>query len=355
MTNLAIVDSEGLAVNVVTELDALEALRDEWAALCEECPRTTPFQHPDWVIPWTRHFVHGSLFTLAFRSGDGRLVGLAPWFRYVRSGERIVTSLGGGLSDHHEVIASPERSTDIVRAIFQTLGESTHAWDACELDQLGEGSPLLSASLPANLVEERRIESEPCPVLRLATSTDGKLSSVPGHQLAQFRKYRRRAERLGTLQLRRANADDCQEMLTTFFDLHAARWQSRHAAGMAADPLVRAFHREVTQNAARSGSLRLYALTLDGKAVASLYGFRDKNTLYCYWQGFDPSASELSPGMLIVGSVIEDAAREGATVVDFLRGLEPYKLRWGAVSERTYRLCIANGPRRSAATSMNRQ
>lgn len=326
-----------LVIQRLTELEALESVREEWAILCKECPTATPFQHPNWVIPWARHFVEGGIFTLALRSPTGCLIGLAPWFRYVRNGERVLTSLGGGLSDHHEILAHPAWSSEVTRAVWEALAEATHAWDVCELEQLSECSPLLSEPLPARLVEERRGESEPCPVLRFPTSGP-KLAVVPGHQLAQFRKYRRRAERLGELSLLRANLCNCQEMLTTFFELHSARWRSRNGTGMAADPVVQAFHREVAQGFARDGDLRLYALTSEQKTLASLYGFYGNRTLYCYWQGFDPEAAALSPGMQVVGSVIEAAANEGAMAVDFLRGSEPYKFRWGAVNERTYRL-----------------
>lgn len=238
-------------------------------------------------------------------------------------------------------------------ALFEALSESDD-WDLCELDQLAERSRLLKAELPPGLVETHRGESAPCPVLRLSRGQGSIRDVVPSHQLARFRKYRRRAERLGEIRLVRADASNEQSMLATFFDLHAACWQARGQAGVAADPKVRAFHREVAGRAARSGMLRLYALTAGKKTIASLYGFYSKIALFCYGQGFDPAMAAVSPGMLVVGSVLEDAAREGATLVDFLRGEEAYKFRWGAVSERAYERRIARTSAGRDASSRSR-
>ena len=46
-----------IEVSDVTGLVGLEKLRDEWTAVWEHCPRATPFQHPDWLVPYCRPFV----------------------------------------------------------------------------------------------------------------------------------------------------------------------------------------------------------------------------------------------------------------------------------------------------------
>ncbi|WP_438035696.1 GNAT family N-acetyltransferase [Sorangium sp. So ce204] len=45
----------------------------------------------------------------------------------------------------------------------------------------------------------------------------------------------------------------------------------------------------------------------------------------------------VQPGVVMLASAIEHAAREGARTVDFLRGREPYKYDWGAVDRWTFR------------------
>lgn len=82
--------------------------------------------------------------------------------------------------------------------------------------------------------------------------------------------------------------------------------------------------------------LCLYALTIDGAAVAALYGCRTVRSVYLYLSGFDPRAASLSPGLLIIGAATENAIQTSAAQVDFLTGLEAYKYAWGARDRPLY-------------------
>jgi CelD/BcsL family acetyltransferase involved in cellulose biosynthesis len=50
-----------------------------------------------------------------------------------------------------------------------------------------------------------------------------------------------------------------------------------------------------------------------------------------YNGGFDSAHAKLSPSAILVGLAMAQAAREGASQFDFLRGQEGYKAVWGAV------------------------
>ena len=103
-----------------------------------------------------------------------------------------------------------------------------------------------------------------------------------------------------------------------------------------ANEAVRSFHAEAAPALMALGALRLYALRLDERIVAALYGFIAKGRFHHYLAGFDPDLGKLGLGTLIIGHALEQAAREGAEVFDFLRGSEAYKYRWGAVDRPSY-------------------
>ena len=115
------------------------------------------------------------------------------------------------------------------------------------------------------------------------------------------------------------------------FHLHDLRWRTRGESGVCNDPRVQGFHRMAAGGLLASGMLRLHRLSIDGAAVAVCYGFAAKGAACAYLSGFDPSQSQLSPGMLVMGHAIEQASAEGAACFDFLRGDENYKYGWGAV------------------------
>ena len=44
---------------IVSQLDKLETLREEWRELWTRDPRASVFQSPDWLLPWTRYLWNG--------------------------------------------------------------------------------------------------------------------------------------------------------------------------------------------------------------------------------------------------------------------------------------------------------
>src|SRR3954454_7806777 len=99
-----------LNVESIDSLQVLEALEPEWRELWQRDAAATPFEGPDWLLPWTRHLWGGGrLRILGVR--DGReLVALAPLFFWGYGGcpEVIrVSFLGAGITDHLGMLAAP--------------------------------------------------------------------------------------------------------------------------------------------------------------------------------------------------------------------------------------------------------
>jgi CelD/BcsL family acetyltransferase involved in cellulose biosynthesis len=313
-------------------VEDLATIVPAWAALWQHCPTATPFERPEWALPWAENFCPNTLCALAIYGGN-ELLGLALWFRYTQKTERRIAFVGGGDSDYHEVLYRPGWAQVVVGSLHEHLIDTRGGWDRCDFEQLPTESPLAS-HLPAQPLCFERTEGDPCPVLCIDDSTSA-VAGVPVHQLARYRKCLRRAERRGRVSLHLSESEAVPQALDDLFRFHTSRWQPRGSAGTTMGPENEAFLRAVAGRFAHSSTLRLYALRFDDRNVAVLYGFISKNTMFCYLQGFDQDLAKYSPGMLIVGSVIHRAAEEGLRTVDFLRGSEPYKFAWGGRSRAT--------------------
>jgi CelD/BcsL family acetyltransferase involved in cellulose biosynthesis len=322
--------SGAIDVAEITRADDLAALAEEWEALCDRSAACTPFQRPAWLLAWCKHFPPPALLAIAMRR-EGRLVGLAPLFVWTRERERVVSLVGAGISDRLDAIFERGFEAEGARLLFAHLGAARERWDACELDALDFESALATADAPGDW-SSSQTEDPPRPRLVTRSPGGGDLAtSVPSRQLARFRKARRRAEREGALDLRTSQTHEWEPLLAALFRLHTARWASRGGDGAVGDDTLLRFHRDAAAAFDRRSALRLFALFLGDACIAALYAFADERTLYCYLQGFDPRFERFSPGMLIVGLVIEEAARSGLSAIDFLRGAEPYKYAWGAI------------------------
>jgi CelD/BcsL family acetyltransferase involved in cellulose biosynthesis len=319
-----------LLVQELTSLADLRRVRGAWQRLVASCAHATPFQTPEWLLPWADRFAPGQVWVLAARRGE-RLVGLLP-LRIVESdGVRRATFLGQGVSDYGGLLAAAGRDGDgVTRTMLEALRDLRGLrWDECLLDQLPPTDPLHGAAVPQPLIEESS-DQEVCPVVALPATIDGLAAELPHRLGPRVARSLRRLQRETSARFERAGDGDLEEFLDAFFRLHTAEWQARGSVGVLADHLLQSFHREVAAGMLAAGRLRLYGLRMDGQIRAVIYGFACGRRFHSYLGGFDPRLGALSPGTLMIWHAMASAIEEGQDEFDFLRGSDPYKYRWGA-------------------------
>ena len=211
-------------------------------------------------------------------------------------------------------------------AVVRELERASDRFDRVDLEQQREGSAWLTAAFPERWSRHAH-DSTPAPVLTLPDT------GLSGHRRNRLRYYRRRAEAIGGASVRVANGAELQRCLDELSRLHAARWQGRGEPGVLADPRVRRFHALAAPELLAQGSLRLYLLEVAERTAAVFHTMADRARCYVYLCGFDPELAQLSPGNLVIGQVIGEAAEAGIRHIHFLRGQEGYKYSWGAVDQ----------------------
>lgn len=323
----------------VIEIDnaaELERLQPEWSALWDRTPSAEPFQHPDWLLPWSRHIGRGDLTATAIRDGSD-LVGLAPFYVHSEdgTGRRQLTLLGNGITDRCDVLLDRSRA-DVVGALARTLSASRARWNAYDFRDLPANSVLIP--IMREMTGGIFTEDEPCVVAGLedwALKGDRALSK---RHRADLRRCRNRADELGRVRTESAEGQSVAGATEALFSLHTSRWRARGQDGVLVGAGVEAFHLEVAERFARRGWLRLYCLYIGDRIAAANYGFSVRQRSYFYIGGFDPEFARLGVGGILLREVICRAAAEGALEFDFLRGDEEYKLRWGGGLRRQYRV-----------------
>jgi CelD/BcsL family acetyltransferase involved in cellulose biosynthesis len=203
--------------------------------------------------------------------------------------------------------------------LHRALDEAPWRWNAF----LGEhfvGNVDWSTELGATTL--RRAAS---PVLRSDGDWNSFLKSRSANMRNQVTRYERRLK--DKYRLRYRLADDPERLpedLDALFALHAARWGGRSSAFANREQ----FHRDFAACALERGWLRLWFLELDGRAVASWYGFQYAGSHFAYQAGRDPSLDSLSVGTVLLIHTIREALDDGVHVYRFLRGGEAYKSRF---------------------------
>jgi CelD/BcsL family acetyltransferase involved in cellulose biosynthesis len=332
-------DPGRLAVRRLSELESVRRLAPEWMELRQREARSTPFQGPEWLLPWIETFRPHELWLLEVRDRE-KLTGVAPLFAYRReTGERSLAILGAGISDYLDFIVDPAYAHEVLQAIFEFMRNAEGEWNQVELLDLRRESPIITGA-PTGEWEAERLQHDVCPRLALPAGVEELRQVIPSRQRRNLRTAINRTRREGKMTITIATPATLAEHLDALLQLHGARWRETGEPGVLANAAVREFHWKAAPLLLEAGVLRLYGLRLNGELIAALYTLWERDVVYLYLQGFNTAYGEFSPGMQIVAAVAHDALRERKKAIDFLRGREPYKYSWGAQDEATYRLVL---------------
>ncbi len=326
-------NTSGLVVEPVEELDAL---REDWSSLGERTRNL--FATWEWNSVWWEHLGRDRrLLIAACRDEDGALVGLLPVYLAVAAGPvRVIRLLGHGQGDRLGPICIPADRPRVSAALRIALRSAPWA-----------NTLVLAEQLPAEeswgqLLDARTLTREGSPVLDLTTRNwDEFLAGRSARLREKVRHHERRLAREHELRYRLI--DDPEELpgaLDTLFALHGARW------GREATPAytrAQSFHRAFAARAHERGWLRLWLLEVNGRAVAAWHGFRFGDADWYYQSGRDPAWERYSVGAVLLAHTIRDSVESGIPRYLFLRGDEPYKLRFATADPGLETVALGTG------------
>src|SRR5436190_7847679 len=117
---------------VLRTVDELRSLRREWTELLERCPTATPFQRPEWLLPWIETFLPREIAAIEIRH-EGALVGFAPLLVFSREtqpretqsqeAQQVLAFMGGGVSDYLDVLVDPIHQSLVLEELFRRIRE----------------------------------------------------------------------------------------------------------------------------------------------------------------------------------------------------------------------------------------
>lgn len=316
---------------------ALLALRPAWQALWARVPGASPFQSPAWLLPWWQAFGTGQPVVAVLEQPGGTLDAILPLY-ILQQNQRKLLPIGVGISDYFDALAIG--GIDLAPLLAAALAEAGDAQPT--LAGLAPDAALLATALPPGW-DETRAHADPCPVLTLP-------AAIPAGMARNLRQSRHRADRAGGWT---AGTADPATGWAALLSLHRARWtRLGHIDGVLGDPAVLAFHDAAVPELAAAGLLRFTTLHIAGRLAALYYILAAHGRLLFYLSAFDEAFARESPGTLLMGATVEQAAADGFTELDFLRGAEPYKYAWGAIDRwNTTRFLSRACPRAAAAAS----
>lgn len=341
-------------IDIVKDEDGFKALKGDWNTLALESGLSI-FQSWEWAWHWWQANKRGKKLWLLVAKDEGGIGGIAPLYissSYLGLPVKVAALLGTNGSDYLNVLIKPGRE-DIAHALAEFLLGST-GWDVIDLHQLSStaetagmiADDTLQRMAPSDISCERIVQ-DPAFNLALPGNWDDYLSTLSKKFRWNVQYYSRRLAREHNLAFRVSDPATVADDMALFFKLHQKRFLAKKKPGAYINPKFRKFHTELATELCNAGRLRLYIMEIDGRPIAALYGFAFGTSFYYYLGGFEPEWGAMSVSTVLIAKAIEDAITTGLKNFDFLRGQEPYKLKWLAEESSNYRLIISRSGKKS--------
>lgn len=300
-----------------------DALASEWDRLVLALDRPTPFLLHGWCAEWIRRNVGSAPLAIEIAVSDDRLLAALPFVSERWMTFTVGRFIGGAGTVFADALVAPDAPSSTLAALVDRA--SAGAVDFASLRNLPEGSNLATVAGSKRLLLQRHqrtarwhLEGDWEQAYRAQTSS--RVRNL-------HHRRRRQLAGLGRMEMRIARSPhELEDALEDAFRLHALRWRGRPDRSGFGTETGKAFHRALLRRLSSSGVPRITTLSIDGRPIAFLYALIVRDTMFVFRLAFDPAFGKFSPGLITNLAAIEDAARDGAGVVDFLPGEERYKL-----------------------------
>lgn len=304
----------------------------EWGRLLQGDPNRHIFVTQEWGRAWWEEFKQGKdLFILRVWRGD-EVVAVIPLYRKQQGRRRVLRFVGGiDLTDYLGPICSRDDRNEVAAALAWWLRNTDVEWD--ELDAHNMPVPLGFAEFFVDQTDRAGLlfeldQEETAAVVVLPSDWDTYLANLDKKQRHELRrKMRRLWSEYPDAEIRSATPGSLEADLTTFFGLH--RGAQGHK-GHFMNPEIATFFTRIARAFMPLGWMRLDLLEESGVSLAATFSFEYNNRLYLYNSAFQPSASSVSPGLVLVAHLLQRSIEHGLERFDFLRGPERYKYQLGA-------------------------
>ena len=336
-----------LRPGLVVSGETFARMRVEWDTLLDASGAAV-FNAWEWLYPWYRR-IHPErrLHLLTARDASGRLVGLMPLCLEVCGlpglEVRRLAFLGESHvgSDYLDVLAVRGLEEPVAQLFARALWEARREWDVLDLADVAEDSPTVRIFEEAFLgFEVRRTARNICPFEPLPAEPFESFLKRTARRSNYLRRRRWLEQQSGYRIERVERPSELAAPLSSFFELHARRWEAEGGSQGIRGPRVEAFHRDATYLLAERGQLRLYTMKVGTQAVASVYALLHRGKFIYYQSGYEPAWKDKSVGLVLVGETFRDSLAARLVEYDFLRGTEAYKADWTSHERRTVALRI---------------
>lgn len=332
--DLALADTKGLELSLVSSLDAFHALEGEWDALFQDCatPAQT-FQSYAWCWHWCRHYLAAGRRAgprLAIVTGrlGGRLALVLPLATERRAGLVHLAWLGEPVSQYGDIIATPAaRDPEHLAAAWRFAVAATGA-DVANLRKVRADS-IAATLLRQTGASVTAVEEAPYIDLTRSPTFAAFEDALPGKgRRKNRRRQMRRLEERGAVEFEvHAGTDDAAHLADYAIRLKRAWLKDRDYISPAlADDRFAAFFADVAHGRGKPVGAKVLAVRSAGEVAALDIVIDCKSARFLHVAVFASKFDKTGAGALLLENAIARTYDDGLATFDMLAPKHDYKL-----------------------------
>lgn len=314
----------GWTVERLTRIDSLHAIVPQWEALAAQALEPNVFYEPWLMLPALEHFHRKTpleIYTIYVEAPGRprRLVGLVPFARET-SRWRIPTRRYSALRYYYCGLCTPLLDATFGEAaIGELLRVLEQRRGVFQFSHVRADGPAMAALRePLTRLGDASAEVIERAELRPTQSREAYLATLSSQKRSQLRRRERQLRRLGTVNYDiLQSGESLDAWIDEFLRLEVSGWKGRAGSAFASTADGASFFREICHGAHKRRRLEMFALRVDGQAIASQCWFSAGNHLYVFRTAFDEQFGNYAPGVLLTHwYTCEVHERKDVTCVD---------------------------------------
>lgn len=321
-------------IELLGTLEAVDAVKDEWQALCAALPGNTGFfSSYSYLRTYLAFHQPATWAVAAIYSGDkSQLLAIFPlsFLNIESEGQHFLACkpLATPYAPYFDFAVQSQERRQVLRTLLQLLRVHLKC-DVALLGPLHESSPLCTVLLQDLDAQQLKIIGNPASLSEIETrgqSFEEYFRRKKSLTLPDARYQARRLRKLGQLDLCLADhGDDMEEVV-----LEMCRRNEDHFADVnyyRQHPAWQSYLTALARQLAPQGLAEVSTLRIDGKVIASALCFLQPGRRSLYMTAFDPEFARYSPSKILLAHMIEQSFDE-KSIFCFGAGDYAYKRDW---------------------------
>jgi len=340
VANAVAAQSRGaLSLDIVRDEAGFLALQPFWDALVDQMATRSPFVRWDWMSLWWEECRKEARLVIGvLRDAEGIPQAIAPLMiasepDSVRKHLVTLTWLAGFGEAHGErldLIVPAGKEDELTPQLCRVFKLLRNECDNVRLNHLLEESPNrphLLVALKDSFSHAGVLNRQICRFIHLPASWE----DYEVRHSSKWRGLLRRSRRAFTAEhagiaTQVGERMTIDETMKEFRVLHAMQW-AEGISSFTTEASWR-FHQRLVVRWLPQQRAWMPLLEADGKLVAALYGFVEREQFFQYQSGWERSLAKISPGKLVIRWAVDCCMQRGLQVYDMLPGDYEYKRQW---------------------------